>query len=166
LKKILNIAAIVALLLVGVWIYRILFPSDEKLIRRLLAEVSETAAVKANENPIFKIASANKLVGFFSPDAVLKLEVAGVDTRTLDTPDDLRQAVTAARASLQEAKFQLREVLVDVGPDSQSASAQLVAVAYLNGSGDPLVQELKMQLKKIDCRWKISRVETVRTLGM
>ena len=166
MKKILNIAAIVALLLVGVWIYRILFPSDEKLIRRLLAEVSETAAVKANENPIFKIASANKLVGFFSPDAVLKLEVAGVDTRTLDTPDDLRQAVTAARASLQEAKFQLREVLVDVGPDSQSASAQLVAVAYLNGSGDPLVQELKMQLKKIDCRWKISRVETVRTLGM
>jgi len=166
LKKILNIAAIVALLLVGVWIYRILFPSDEKLIRRLLAEVSETAAVKANENPIFKIASANKLVGFFSPDAVLKLEVAGVDTRTLDTPDDLRQAVTAARASLQEAKFQLREVLVDVGPDSQSASAQLVAVAYLNGSGDPLVQELKMQLKKIERRWKISRVETVKTLGM
>ena len=166
MKKILNIAAIVALLLVGVWIYRILFPSDEKLIRRLLAEVSETAAVKANENPIFKIAGANKLVGFFSPDAVLKLEVAGVDTRTLDTPDDLRQAVTAARASLQEAKFQLREVLVDVGPDSQSASAQLVAVAYLNGSGDPLVQELKMQLKKIERRWKISRVETVKTLGM
>jgi len=166
LKKILNIAAIVALLLVGVWIYRFLFPSDEKLIRRLLAEVSETAAVKANENPIFKIVVANKLVAFFSPDAVLKVDVAGVDTRTLDTPDDLRQAVTAARASLQEAKFQLREVQVDVSPDSQSASAQLVAVAYLNGSGDPLVQELKMQLKKIDRRWKISRGETVKTLGM
>ena len=166
MKKILNITAIVALLLVGVWIYRILFPNDEKVIRQLLAEAAQTAAVKPNENPLFKIAGANKLVGFFSPDAVLKLDVAGVDTHTLNSPDELRQAVTAARASLQEARFQLHEVQVDVGPDSQSASAQLVAVAYLNGSGDPLVQELKMQLKKIDRRWKISRVETVKSLGM
>jgi hypothetical protein len=166
LKKTLNIAAIVTLLMSGIWIYRILFPSDEKLIRQLLAEVAQTAAVKPNENPMFKIAGGNKLVGFFSPDAVLKMEVAGVDARTLDTPDDLRQAVIAARASLQEAEFQFHEVLVNVGPDSSSATAQFVATAYLNGSGDPLVQELKMQLKKIDRHWKISRVETVKTLGM
>jgi len=166
LKKILNIAGIPALLLLGVWICRILFPNDEKLIRQLLAEAAETAAVKPEENPLLRIAGASKLVGFFSPDAVLKLDVAGVDTRTLDNPDDLRQAVTAARASLQEAKFQLHEVQVNLGPDSQSATAQLVALAYLNGSGDPLVQELKMQLKKIDHRWKISRVETVKSLRM
>ena len=166
MKRILNIAVIVALLLVGIWVFRILFPSDEKLIRQLLAEAAETAGVKVNENPLFKIAGANRLVGFFSPDAVLKVDVAGVDTRALDTPDDLRQAVTAARASLQEAKFQLSQVEVKVSPDSQSASAQLVAIAYLNGSGDPLVQELKMQLKKIDRHWKISRVETVKTLGL
>ena len=159
-------AGIVAVLLLGVWIYRILVPNDEKLIRQLLAEAAETAAVKPNENPLLKIAGASKLVGFFSPDAVLKLDVAGVDTRTLDTPDDLRQAITAARASLQEAKFQLHGVQVNVGPDLQSATAQLVTIAYLNGSGDPLVQELKMQLKKIDRRWKISRVETVKSLGM
>ena len=166
MKRILNIAGVVAVLLLGVWIYRILLPNDEKQIRQLLAEAAETAAVKAEENPLLKIAGASKLVGFFSPDAVLKLEMAGVDTRTLDSPDELRQAVTAARASLQEAKFQLREVQVNVGPAPQSATAQLVAIAYLNNSGDPLVQELKMQLKKIDRRWKISRVETVKTLGM
>jgi len=166
LKKIVNIAGIVAALLLGVWIYRILFPNDEKLIRQLLAEAAEIAAVKPEENPLLKIAGASKLVGFFSPDAVLKLDVAGVDTRTLDNPDDLRQAVTAARASLQEAKFQLHQIEVNMGPGSQSATAQLVALVYLNGSGDPLVQELKMQLKKIDRHWKISRVETVKTLGL
>ena len=155
-----------ALLLLGVCIYRILFPNDEKLIRQLLAEAAETAAVKPNENPLLKIAGASKPVGFFSSDAVLKLDVAGVDTRTLDSPDDLRQAVTAARASLQEAKFQLREVQVSLGPDPKSATAQLMTLAYLNGSGDPLVQELKMQLKKIDRRWKICRVETVKSLGL
>lgn len=166
MKKVLKIISIGVLLALGIWIYRIFFPGDEKLIRALLAEVAQSAAVKPNENPLFKIAGANKLVGFFSPDAVLKLEVAGVDTHMLDTPDDLRQAVTAARASLQEAKFQLHEVQVNVEPGSQSATAQFVVAAYLNGGGDPMVQELKMQLKKIDRHWKISRVETVKTLGM
>ena len=166
MKRVLHIAAIVALLILSVWIYRVLFPGDEKLIHQLLAATAEAAAVKPNENPLFKIAGANKLVGFFSPDAVLKMDVAGVDTRTLDNPEDLRQAVTAARASLQEAQFQLREIQVIVGADTQSATAQFVAIAYLNGSGDPLVQELKMQLKKIDRHWRISEVETVKTLGM
>ncbi len=166
MKRILNITAAVVALFVGVSVYRILFPSDEKLIRRLLAEAAETAAVKPNENPLFKIAAANKLIAHFSPDAVLKLEVAGVDTSALASPEDLRQAVTAARANLQEARFQLHEIEVNVGPDSQSASAQLVAIAYINGSSDPLVQELKMQLRKIERRWKISKVETVKTRDM
>jgi len=165
LKKFLNIAGIVVALLVAFWAYRALFPGDEKLIRRLLAEVAETAEVKSNENPLFKIAGANKLAGYFSPDAVLRMDVPGVDSRGLDSPEDIRHAFTAARAGLQEAKFQVQELQVTVA-DSQSATAQFVGVAYLNGSGDPLVQEFKMQLRKMDSRWKISRVETVKTLGM
>jgi hypothetical protein len=165
-KKVLKIIPIVFVLALSVWIYQILFPSDEKLIRQLLAKAAETAAVKANENPLFKLAGANKLAGFFSLDAVLKVDVAGVDTRTINSWEDLVQAFSAARAGLQEASFHLHEVHVNVNPGQQSADAQLVATAYLNGSADPLVQELKMQLKKIDRRWKISRVETVKAFGM
>jgi ketosteroid isomerase-like protein len=166
LKKLWKIVPLAVVLALGVWIYQILFPSDQKLIRQLLATVAETAAVKPNENPLLKLAGANKLVGFFSPDAVLKIDVAGVDTRTIDNREDLLQALTAARASLQQASFQLHEVHVTVNPDQQSAVAQFVASAYLNSSTDPLVQELKTQLKKIDGRWKITQVDTVKTLGM
>ena len=156
-----------ALLIAGaIWIYQILFPSDEKLIRKLLSQAAEAAAVKPNENPIFKLAGANKLVGFFSPDAELKVDISGTGIRSISGRDDLLQAVTAARAVLQEAKIQLHEVHVNVDPDRQSAGAQLVASANLNGDADPLVRELKMQLRKIDGRWKIVRVETVKMLGM
>jgi hypothetical protein len=122
--------------------------------------------VKPNENPLLKLAGANKLAGCFSLDAVLKMDVAGVEARTINSREDLLQALTTARAGLQEASFQLHEVHVNVNPGQQSADAQFVATAYLNGSADPLVQELKIQLKKIDRRWKISRVETVKALGM
>jgi len=136
------------------------------VIRKLLAQAAEVAAVKPNQNPIFKLAGANKLVGFFSPDVLLKVDLSGADLRSISGRDDLLQAISAARAGLQEARIQLHEVHVNVDTDRQSASAQLVTTAYLNGSADPLVQELKMQLRKIDGHWKIAQVETVKTLGM
>ncbi len=166
MKRVLKIITVLAVLAFGVWLFRILFPGDEKLIRKLLAGAAETAAIKPNENPLFRLAGANKLVGFFSPDAVLKVDVPGVDVRSINGRDDLLQAVTAARASLQEARILLREIHVNVDPDKQSATAQLVATAYLNGGSDPMVQELKLQLRKIDGHWKITQVETVKTLGM
>jgi ketosteroid isomerase-like protein len=162
----LRFLAIALVLALGIWTFRTLFPGDEKLIRKLLAEVAQSAEVKPNENPLFKLAGGNKLVGFFSADAVLKVDVTGADFRTIRGRDDLLQAVTAARAGLQEAKFRLHEVHVAVGSDKQSATAQLVASAYINGSSDPIAQELKMRLGKIDRRWRILQVETVRDLGM
>ncbi len=118
------------------------------------------------QNPLFKLAGANRLVGFFSPDAVLQVDVPGVPIRTINGRDDLLQAVSAAFAGLQEARIQLHRVHVSVDPDRQSATAQLVAAAYLNGSGEPMVQELRMRLRKIEDHWKIVQVETVKTLGM
>jgi ketosteroid isomerase-like protein len=165
-KRALRLVALAAALAVGVWLFQIFFPGDEKLIRKLLAETARTAEVQPNENPLFKLAAANKLVNFFTPDVVIKLDAAGLDARAINGRDDFLQAVTAARASLQGARFQLHEVHVDVAPDKQSATAQLVAAAYLNGGADPLVEELKMRLKKIDGRWKIAAAETVKALGM
>jgi len=166
LKKSLRIVAGALVIAAGFWIFRILFPGDESLIRKLLAQAAEVAAVKPNENPILKLAGANKLVGFFSPDAVIEVEVSGADLRSIRGREDLQQAITAAQASLQEAQIQLHEVHLNVDPDRQSATAQLVVSAYLNGSGDPLVQELKVNLKKIDRRWKITHLGTVKTIGL
>jgi len=166
LRRVWRILAGALLIAAAVWVFQVLFPGDEKLIRKLLVQVAEAAAIKPNENPIFKLAGANKLVGFFSPEAELQVDVSGTDIRSISGRDDLLQAVTAARAGLQEARIQLHEVHVNVDPDRQSAGAQLVVSAYINGATDPLVQELKMQLKKIDGRWKIVRVQTVKTLGM
>ncbi|PYK96077.1 MAG: hypothetical protein DME19_20920, partial [Verrucomicrobia bacterium] len=129
MKRILKIIAVLGVLALGVWIFQMLFPGDEKRIRKMLAAVAETAAVKPNENPLFKLAGASKLVGFFSPDAVLKVEVPGVEVRSINGRDDLLQAVTAARASLQEARVQLHEIHVTLEPDRRSAAAQLVASA-------------------------------------
>lgn len=165
MKKAFRITAIAALLALGIWIFQILFPPEEKRIRRLLAQAAEAAEVNPKQNPLFKLAGANRLVGCFSPDAVLQVEVPGVQMRTIHGHDDLLQAVTAALAGLQEARIQLHRVHVSVDPGRQSATAQLVTAAYLNGSSEPMVQELRIRLRKIEDHWKIVQVETVKTLG-
>jgi hypothetical protein len=54
---------------------------------------------------------------------------------------------------------------VTVAPDKQSAVADLTVQANISGEPDPIVQEMKFTLRKIDGRWLITRVETVRTLS-
>lgn len=150
----------------GIWLYRTLFPGDERQIRTLLAQAAAAAEVKPNENPLIRLAGANRMAGFFSSDAVIQVDAAGMDNRTLRGREELVQAVAAARSTLQEARVQLREVTVQLDSGGQGAGAQLVAIAYLNGTGDPLVEELKLRLAKLDGHWKILRVETVRSLGI
>ena len=73
MKKFLNIAGIGVVLLLGVWIYRILFPNDEKLIQQLLAEAAETAAVKPDENPLIKIAGLSLAAALLVSRGVARL---------------------------------------------------------------------------------------------
>jgi hypothetical protein len=52
-----------------------------------------------------------------------------------------------------------------VGPDKQSAVADLTVEAKVSGERDPIVWEMKFTLRKTDGQWLITRVETVRTLN-
>jgi ketosteroid isomerase-like protein len=164
LKKGFGAVAIVAAVVIGVWAYRMLFPGDEKLIRKLVDAAADAASVKANDNPLFRLAGANRLASYCTPDVILKVEISGVDVRTINGHDDLLQAAIAARAGWQQAKIQLNELTISVAPDRRSAKAQAVISAFLNG-GDPLAQELDVRFKKIDGDWKIAQVETVKALG-
>lgn len=166
MKKILRIVAAALLIALGLWLYRVLFPTDETRIRKLLAEVAETASLKPNENPLVRLGAAGKLAGFFSGDAIIHVDVEGVRDRTIQGRDELQQVVAAARASLQSAAIRFPDVSLTVEPDGLSAVANVAAVADVNGEKNTVVQELKMNLKKIEGKWRISQVDTVRTLSM
>ena len=150
----------------GIWAVRILFPSDETVIRKLLTQTAATASLKPNQNALVKLAGANKLAEFFTADVVMHLDVTAGRTRTIHGREELIEIVIAARAKLQEAKIQLHDIVVELAPDRQTALAQLTALANIDGSTDPIFQLLKMRLKKIDGDWKISQVDTVKTPGV
>ena len=164
MKRIVSILAVVLLAALGFWLCRELFPSDESRLRGLLADVAKAASLKGNENPLVRLAGANKLAGFFSEDAVVHIDASGLEGKQIQGREELRQTVAAARASLQSAEVQFPDAQLEIAPNRESATAEVTATADINGEKNTVVQELKVLFKKIDGQWKITQVDTVHTL--
>jgi hypothetical protein len=79
--------------------------------------------------------------------------------------DEIAKAVLAAHSAADGQKVEFLDVSVAVGPDKQSAVADLTARAQIAGDKDFSVQAMKFTLQKIDGQWLITRVETVRTFS-
>lgn len=146
----------------GALLYRKLFPSDETLVRRLLDVVAAAASVTPDEKPITRLGKAAQLAGQFADTVVLNIDLAGLQGRTIQGRDELIQLVAGARANLTETTVEFLDANVTVEGDR--AQVHTTAFARISGQSDPTVQELKMGLAKTDGRWRIDRVETVRTL--
>ncbi len=153
-----------ALVVLGVWGWHRLFPTPEQVIRKELAELAQTASIQPGESQLARVAHAHKLIGFFTPDAEIVIDVPNYSVHTLSGIDDIRQAAMAARASLRSLDVQFIDVKVEVAADKHSAVARLTAQAKLPGERTSEVQELQIGFKKVDSDWLINHAETVRTL--
>ena len=148
----------------GVWGWRLLHPSPEHVIRKQLAELARTACVPANESNLAKLANAQKLASFFTPDVEITFDLPGRFSQTISGRAELQEKALGARAALSGLTVEFLDVNVTVAPDGQSATADLTAKANLPGDSVPQVEEVKVSLKKVEGDWLIQHAENVKTL--
>ena len=160
----LRIILLAALVLIVVWVWRVWFPGPEQIIRRKLADMASLASVAPNEAPLRKLATAQQLIGYFTKDIEVSVDVPGRSTFTISGLDELRQAALGARSTGTSFNVEFVDVGVTLAPDKQSAVVHLTAKANIPGEAVPQVQELKIDFKKVDKDWLVNHVETVRTL--
>ena len=141
-----------------VWIAFKLFPNDERLIRKRLAAIAEQASIRPNESPLVRVAKASRMVDFFTTDVSIHIEELEV---SVNDRNDLREAVIAARANLREADVQFVDVHVRFPEGKDSAIAYLSAIARLEGQTNAFGRELKINLRKMNRDWLVSRVESI-----
>jgi hypothetical protein len=139
-----------------------LVPSQEHLIRKRLAEVAQLASFSSRESPLVKLANAQQLANFCTSNAQISVDIPG-RMQTFDGREEISQAALGARAVVSSVQVEFVDVNVTFGPDKQSAIVQLTAKGKVQG--DQLVQELKFTFKKVEGKWLIERVETVKTLS-
>lgn len=76
MKKYVLMAAILAAVLIGVWVHRRWFPPPELAIKNRLLALASLASFSPNQAPLARLANAAKLVDFFARDVEINLPEA------------------------------------------------------------------------------------------
>jgi hypothetical protein len=165
MKIVFRIVLVAALAALGIWLWFIVFPSPEKVIRKRLVELARTASSASGESDLARLAAARSVAGFFSTNVELAVELPELARNSLMDRDEIMQAALMARSKSGGLSVKFPDINIAVAPDKQSAVADLTVQANVSGERDPFVQQMKFTLHKIDGQWLITRVETVRTLS-
>lgn len=161
LRRVILLAVLVA---AGVWLWGILFPNPEKIIRTRLQEIAELASFPANQPPLSALMAVQQLCARVSPDVEVALNAPGIGQRTAHGREELREAARYYFSSVNGAKIEFPDIRVTVAPAKQSAEVHATLKARVAPDPDLAVHELKLEFRKLDGKWLVSRAETVQTL--
>jgi hypothetical protein len=164
MKIIIRIVLLAALAALGIWLWTVLFPRPEKVIRRRLTELARTVSSSANESDLTRLASARNVAGFFAATVELNVDLPELGQRSSLDREEITQLALLARSRASGVRVKFPDINITVAPDKQSAVADLTVEANITGEHDSVVREMKFTLRKTDGQWLITRIETVRTL--
>ncbi len=160
-----RVVALVVLAGLGFWGWRVLFPRPEQVIRKRLNALASTASVSGAEGALVKVAKAQALTGFCTPDVEIIVDVPGYQHQEIHGSAELLQVAAVVRTYRHGFKVQFFDVVVNVASDKNSAVADLTARVDVPRERDFGVQELRFKMKKVEGKWLVSRVETVQPLS-
>jgi hypothetical protein len=172
MKIVLRVVLLTVLAAAGVWLWTVIFPRPEKIVRKQLASVAAKASFPHGENPLIIAARAESLAGYFNTNVELNVtwpehgerELGGHENNSISRTE-ITQSAAALRRRVDNLKVEFPEVSVTVAPDKQSAVAEVVVKVQAPGQKDSFLQEMKFTFRKIENDWLITRVETVRPLS-
>lgn len=165
MKRVVQIVLLIAIVALGFWLWTVLLPSPEKVVRSRLNALAQTMSFKSGSGNIANAYKAEKAADFFTPDVDVEVNLTGFEPITLHGRDEVLQIAMAARSRLTSLKVEFPDMNVTFGPDGQTAKVNLTGKATVPGERDISAQEFNFQLKKVDGKWLIYHVETVRTLS-
>lgn len=164
MKTVSRLVLLAAVAGLGVWLWMLLFPSPEKVVRNKISALAAAATFDARVSNLIRASKASSVAGMFASDAQIVIETTGAGARTLSGSDEIREAAIGGFGTLPSLNVQFLDITAQVGADRQSAEANCTAQVRVGEGKDYEVQELRFRLRKIDGDWRISRVETVKTL--
>jgi hypothetical protein len=149
---------------VGLWLWGVLFPNPDRAVRKRLAETARAASFASGQSYFSRLSSAQRLADYFATNVEVNLDIPGHHERQWAGREEILQAALGARTTLNSLNVTFPDVTLIIGPDKESATADLTAEARISGESDLFVEEMKFTLRKFGGQWLITRVQTVQTL--
>jgi hypothetical protein len=151
----------------GVWLWRVLFPSDETQIRKVLLELASAATTKSGEGNIAKVRRVDRILGCLTPDVVIRFAPGRARGVVLNGRDEIQGAAMALTQTGRAVIVEFIDIDVAAVPaGAEAATALLTAKVQVVGERDFGVQALKIGLaKEKDFGWRLNRVESFNPLS-
>ena len=165
MKRLVPVVLGLAVIGVAFWLWTVLFPSPERAIRSRLNALAKAISFDSKGGLLTQAYNAQKVGEFFAMDVDVEVEVSGYEAMSFHGRDEVLQAAAAARTHLSALKVEFPDMNITLDPDKQSAKVNLTAKATMPGERDISAQEFNFMMKKVDGKWMIYRVETVKTLA-
>lgn len=157
--------AILAALGAVIALLRFFFPGNEAEIRRTLNRAARLASFEGNEGSLGRLSQAAELASLCTSDVVVRLDWLGGVYGGLDGRDAVRNA--AISAANFATRFQIRALDIEfrsIDPPNARVRMALSADGDAAPSREINAQEFECTLRKVGRKWRIARVETVKTL--
>jgi hypothetical protein len=164
MKIFIRLVTLLAIFALGWWLWTVLFPSDETAIKKRLNRVAALMTFDSKEGGIAIAANVSELMGLFELEVEVEIDTPEFQRQSLVGRDMIRNAALAARQSYSPLEVKFLDQNVAITPDGTNATVHLTGQVRQPGKRDLFVQELKFMLRKVNGKWIIHRVETVRTL--
>lgn len=156
-------------LLGGGWLARDWFFQSETIrIRQALEQLARDVSFGADEGNLAAVRRVAGVLDRLAPDVRIEVESMGVPAVHLSGRDEIQQGLMAMRRDMKRLTLQFHDLVIQPGGDGETAEVHLAATAEAEGSrrfqGGFDAMELKMELRKIEGRWRVQQVTTVPTL--
>jgi hypothetical protein len=161
-----RVFGVLILAMLGVWLWTILFPSPQKIIRQRLGAVAKCISFAPGESTLVRLVGAQGMAGYFATNAEINVEVPGHDPVIISGRNEIIRAALTARSAVGSMRVRFLDISVRVAPNRQSATVDLTVDATVSDQQDVMVQETKIIFRKINGEWLITRAETIRTLSI
>ena len=165
MKRAVQICLTLAVIGLAFWLWTVLSPSPEQVVRSRLNALAKAISFKSGTSTIAKAYKAQTAAEFFTTNVDVEVNLTGLEPISLHGRDEINQIVMTAQTRLTSLKVEFPDMNVTFGADGQTAKVNLTGKATVPGERDVSAQEFDFHLKKVDGKWLIYRVETVRTLS-
>lgn len=165
MKRVVPIILVIAVIGLAFWLWTVLFPSPERVVRSRLDALAKTISFSSRGGMLGNAYDAQKAAEFFTTDTDIDLNAPGYDSITLHGRDEVQQLALAARSRLASLKVEFLDMNITIAAGGETAKVNLTAKAAVPGERDISAQEFNFMLKKVDGKWLIYKVETVKTLS-
>lgn len=164
MKIAIRIVLLVAIAALGFWLWTVLFPGPEKIVLKKVSSLAATVTFNEQDGNITRAGKVSNLIGYFSTDAQIVVDIPGTGAGTLSGRDEIREAAAGGFTRLAALKVEFLDATAKVAADKLQAEVNCTAKISAGNSKEFGVQEVRFQFKKIEGNWLITRVETVKTL--